>query len=323
MPDNFEIAVIRYLDKSMNDLEKASFSETIEKDLQKRKLFFQIKDVWDATDESSVPHVDYELSRLKKTIRKKKSKTIKYLTIVSRIAAIFIFGIIIGSLFDNFNNYQPEYNIVTVPAGSKSTIQLSDGTMVTLNSGSSIKYPLTFDRKFRKLSFSGEGYFIVAHNKNYPFIVSTDSYDIKVLGTEFNISAYSDFNDHTTSLIKGKIQIITPGKQETILEPGQKITYRKKENKFIVTNADIENDISWKDNIFSFKDEPFDVLIRRLEMHYDVDIIIKGNTIENATYTGKFRNHETIWQALDAIKTTSNIEYQRSGFREFTLTYNN
>jgi len=324
MQDNFEIRIVSFLDRTMTDEDKKSFEAELANDENKKKLFYEMKDIWDSSS-TCIPDTETELKefRIKHAIaggseipRERK----KYLYATLRIAAVLILGIIIGRVIIPVDK-EPVFNTVSVPRGSKSTITLSDGSRVILNSGSTFTYPSVFNNDAREVEIDGEGYFYVTHNPGRPFIVKTAIYDIKVLGTEFNVFAYNDFSNITTSLVNGSIEIVTLGNQATVLEPGQKITYLKNDDRYIVAKADISHDASWKDDVFSFVDEQINDFVKRLELWYDVEIDISPEANTDASFTGKFRNHETIYQALDAINATTGISYERIGFRHFRLSY--
>ena len=105
---------------------------------------------------------------------------------------------------------------VIVPAGQRAELLLADGTKVWLNSRSKLKFPDRFQKDARKVELDGEGYFEVTHQEEAPFTVHTSKYDVKVLGTEFNVKAYKDKEQFETSLLKGSVEVSNANKSQTI-----------------------------------------------------------------------------------------------------------
>jgi ferric-dicitrate binding protein FerR (iron transport regulator) len=106
------------------------------------------------------------------------------------------------------------------------------------------------------------------------------------------------------------------------IKPGEKFRLNRLKNSYNQDNADVESELAWKDGEFIFKNIPFPELVKRLERWYDVKLVWSGKNLESYAYTGRFKNQETIWQVLDALKLTSRINYQKITFREFKLIYN-
>ena len=136
-----------------------------------------------------------------------------------KIAAVFLIGILGTYLWVNKQEVKTKSNIVSVniPVGQRAEVLLADGTKVWLNSSSTLRYPEQFEKDTRNIELDGEGYFEVAHNPQIPFIVHTNKYNIKVLGTSFNAMAYDESNSFEVSLLKGKVQIENPLTSEQIL----------------------------------------------------------------------------------------------------------
>ncbi|MCK5538230.1 MAG: FecR domain-containing protein, partial [Bacteroidales bacterium] len=157
----------------------------------------------------------------------------------SRAAAIFILLVSLGFVFsqvlNNFKNISEEivWFETTAPRGEKSKINLPDGSVVWLNSETTIRYPHNFTADNRNVELKGEAYFEVEKYKEMPFTVKTKDYTINVLGTKFNVMAYSDFNRTETALIEGKVQIEKNGKIIDV-KPGEEITFEN--NQFTIRN---------------------------------------------------------------------------------------
>jgi transmembrane sensor len=232
---------------------------------------------------------------------------------------------------------QDDNSIISVSYGSKSKVVLPDGTKVSLNSGSTLKYPAKFSKISRNVYVEGEAYFDVTKDKKHPFYVKTRDITIKVLGTKFNVKAYTDENIIQTTLVSGCIEIFSNKKEMSAqnrivaLRPNQQVTFvtnsageinmvkeaEKQNLKPVLALKPIKLDkhidvtpvIAWKDNRLVFRDENFNVLARRLERWYNVEIEIKDDNLKTALFSGIFVN-ETVEQALNALKLATPFKYE-------------
>ncbi|WP_405291774.1 FecR family protein [Algibacter sp. Ld11] len=206
------------------------------------------------------------------------------------------------------------YNYLTIPRGGQYHIVLSDGTEVWLNSDSQIKYPVTFIKgETRQIELVyGEAYFDVTPstaNNGSKFKVRTESQEIEVLGTEFNISAYKDERAIYTTLIEGKVAVIN-GKANTILSPSQQSIIVKEKNGINVVKADVYSVTSWRKGVFSFDNMPLENIMKVLARWYDVDVVFANPNLMNEHFTGVLRKNQNIEDILNSIQTTNNIAYE-------------
>jgi len=177
-----------------------------------------------------------------------------------------------GSLTYEGANTNAVYNTLSTARGREFQLVLPDGSKVWLNAASSIRYPTSFNSsKERRVEVTGEVYFEIAKNENQPFIVSVNggASQIKVLGTSFNINAYTDEKIIRTTLTAGAV-VVSAGTQEVRLEPGQQA--RSIQQHIQVANADVAQVTAWKEGLFSFKDMPFDEVMRQLSRWYNIDV---------------------------------------------------
>lgn len=171
----------------------------------------------------------------------------------------------------------PLYNTMTTPRGGKYDLQLSDGTKVWLNSSSSISYPITFSGSDRKVSITGEAYFEVAKNKKMPFKINVNGQEeVQVLGTHFNIMAYSDEATVKTTLLEGSVKIIK-NKLTGMLKPGQQAQLSTDGKLSIINNADINAVMAWKNGQTLFVNEDIKTIMRRVSRWYDIDVEYQGD----------------------------------------------
>jgi len=188
-----------------------------------------------------------------------------------------------------------------VPAGQRARITLPDGSIAWLNAGSTLLYPSYFDKE-RKVELIGEGFFEVAKDMERPFIVSTGEVEVKALGTQFNVYNYPKANYLSATLTEGSILVYLNGKEKSgqILEPFQRLIL---ENGKFRLEKDIDMDeLLWKEGIYSFKKQRMSDIIAKLELYFDVEIIVNNPRILNYEYTGKFRQRDGVLEILRIIQ---------------------
>ncbi|MEN6456821.1 MAG: FecR domain-containing protein [Prolixibacteraceae bacterium] len=206
-----------------------------------------------------------------------------------------------------------------VPRGEKSQLLLPDGSKVWLNAESVLSYPGNFMENNRQVKLEGEAYFEVAKQEGSDFTVETRDYEVRVTGTRFNVMAYPDFHRTEAILIEGKIEI-RKGRQIIDVEPGQTLIF--KEDQFLLEKTDAVKAANWKDGIFDFDKITFEELVKRLERWYDVDMEIINPGLNKISYSGVFKNEETIDEVLTTLQVAIPFHYTRDGFRKFRIEIN-
>lgn len=197
---------------------------------------------------------------------------------------------------------------VYTPAGQRTEIHLPDGTHVWLNSCSRLTYSNKFIGKYRKVKLEGEAYFIVSKNKEKPFIVQTNKYNIKVLGTEFNVTAYPTDKEWKTSLLNGCVKITDrSGVEKMMLKPND-VAYLDgtKLRKTVVSD---DNEFMWRKGLLCFNDLSIHEMVHKLELYYDVKIRVHNSRMMDKYYTGKFRIGDGIEHLLNVLKLDNKFSY--------------
>ena len=198
-----------------------------------------------------------------------------------------------------------------VNSGVKGFVDLPDGSRVWLNSSSSLKCPQKFDSLERVVEIEGEGYFEVVPNKDWPMYVKTSKgYGVKVTGTSFNLSSYSNDNKLVVTLIAGSVSIVhEENKSEIKLKPDEQITIVEKELPKLTKKANVEYNTAWKKGYLLFDNTPMQEVIRKVERWYGVNVMVKDSSIMEYRFTANFRS-ESISQVLEILKLSSNIKYE-------------
>jgi transmembrane sensor len=198
------------------------------------------------------------------------------------------------------------FNTLTTPEGGEFKLALPDGTRVWLNAGSSITYPSAFTGKKRSVSITGEAYFEVAKDAKMPFYVKTGKQEIIVLGTHFNVKAYSDENDITTTLLEGSVKVnpvIAQGSETVkseVLKPGEQAVLKNSEIK--VNTVDTDQATAWKNGYFHFEETDITEVMRQLARWYNVEVLYEGK-IDKEKFFGKIKRTYSLNEVLSVLQT--------------------
>lgn len=212
------------------------------------------------------------------------------------------------------------YNVLTVPYGKRFKLILSDSTIVHLNAGSSLKYPIKFLKaQDRQVFLAGEGYFDVHKDKEHPFIVTSSNMDVRVLGTKFNVSAYPEDREINTVLVEGSVSVYDSGggydkKTAALLNPGYKAEWDKSQKKVVFEKVNTDNYTGWIDGKLILKQMSFRNILKKLERKYNVLIENSYTKLDNQTFTATF-DIETIQEALKSFTEETPFQYQINGNR--------
>ena len=204
-----------------------------------------------------------------------------------------------------------EYNVLEVPRGGEYTVTLSDGTVVYLNSGSELRYPVAFGAERRDVFLSGEGYFEVAKDAERPFFVNADKLKIRVYGTSFNVNTYNIANVETV-LVEGKIGIQGNNAEYTV-KPGQLALYNREEGTMEIRDVDVRPYVAWKEHEFMFDNESLEEIMNTLSLWYDVDVFFQTASLKQLHFTGHLGRYEEVSHILDAISGVTQVKFSVKG----------
>ncbi len=319
----FEILAERYFQGNLKDNEYKELVKLLNEKGNSQRLG-ELKKEWESNPIEGLQtkvnwkRLSYKINTGKQD-KEVKLKSLKKWLQVGSVAAILLLGVIVGSLieWEQFpgKSLEKQELVFETPRGDKSKIILPDGTEVWLNASSKLVYNPS-NRKERFVELEGEALFKVTSNKKIPFIVHTNECDVRVLGTTFNVMAYDDFGRKEITLLEGHVNIEGKNLNES-LKPGE--AFILKDNKYQIVEGNTTQASSWVENNFNFKKIPVSELVKRLENWYDVDIELVNNSVEDANFTGTFKNEETIWQVLDALKGYIELDYERVESRKIKV----
>nr|WP_281501010.1 FecR domain-containing protein [Cellulophaga sp. F20128] len=207
------------------------------------------------------------------------------------------------------------YQEVRAAYGTKTKFVLNDSTVVWLNSGSTLRFPISFEgMDERKVALEGEAYFEVTKNVNKPFIVDTKKLDVKVYGTSFNVNAYDDYNSLLVVLVEGKVSLLQDGndgqKEVMVLRPNDVVSYDV-DSEILRRSRDsrLEKYTAWKEGSILFYNDPIDAVIKRLEKWYNIEIQIEDAALKEYRFTATF-NNESLEQVLELLSLSSAMDYE-------------
>lgn len=201
-----------------------------------------------------------------------------------------------------------------VPNGQMKTILLSDGTEVTLNSGTLLSYPESFRGNSRNVYIVGEGTFKVAHDKKHPFIVSSQDFDVKVLGTVFNLSSYAEASSSSVVLVEGSVAI-RQGSQETLLAVNQKAEYSRDGGRLRISGVNVSDYLNWNKGGITLMQADISEIMRILENRYDTDVFCNLSPhYKDACITAKFDGAVPVEEFLGVLeKLIPGMRYKVEG----------
>ena len=351
---NIEQLTETFLTEGLSLCEQAELQEFLKVD-ENKVYFKKMYTIWYSAHHSSdKENVEQALRRvLLQLNRKQLRKQTKsgWFIPFGKMAAAVLISFTLGLVFYHivgqrtYNSATPatfqKMSKVTAPLGSRSQVELSDGTLVALNAGSSLRYPDSFGGKNREVWLEGEGYFKVVTNTAIPFVVQAKDVTIQAFGTEFNVKAYPEEKTVQTTLVNGQVSIrqtnTLADTKEIILKPRQTVTIHEPvetirpvkdviaqpatgrtpdrvaeemvmENTVLTDNINTEQYTSWKDARWVIESEPLEELTVKLQRRYDVQIIITDDALKQYPFNGILAD-ETMEQVLEIMKSIAPINY--------------
>lgn len=298
----------RYFQGELSQPERLALLKHVEADdaLKKQFVDFQnmhaLLNLSEHAEGSEEARYGYE-----RFIRQNRNR--KMFKLIRRVAgyAAAIAVLVISSCLVTANSLEADpmknrTNSLYAPAGQRARLTLQDGTAVWLNAQSTLTYPSCFDGKERRVVVEGEAFFEVAEDKERPFIVSTQGVELKVMGTKFNVFSYPGTDIVRTSLIEGKVKVYYADDESrgVILNPNEQVVSQRG----MMTVGAIEHAdyFLWKDGIYCFEKEKLSSIIKKLELYYDVKILLEESLNLEFEYTGKFRQRDGIDEILRIIQ---------------------
>lgn len=291
-----EEAVYRWLDTSAGN----------EKDLFSEREFFDAMILAGSAEEAKEKKGEEQ--------KLSGSRAYSFVREVLKVAAVVAITVACGLYFHLADKKEllSAMNTISVPVGQRVNLKLPDGTLVWLNASSEIVYPAVFSGGKREVQLNGEAYFEVTHNVENPFVVRTERCDIEVLGTKFNVDAYSGSNDFSTALMEGSVKVTgnDSSSRPVLLKPDQEV--RLKDGRLMVSSISDYDQFRWREGLVCFKDVAFNELMTRFEKCYGIQIIVENKHLEEYTCSGKFRISDGVDNALRILQRDARYTFERN-----------
>lgn len=304
----------RYSRNDYFELKRLILSEDFEIESLIQTHWYEFK----TEDNGATKDLSEVLTKLNQRIEEKSNGSFikKIFIAYSRIAAILVIPLFLALsfLYFEFDQYLFQKNVfvdIVSPAGSRTSLNLPDGSIVWLNGDSHIRYPAVFGKN-REVKIEGEAFFKVKSDKKHPFLVSAKDIVVKATGTQFNVMAYDDIPKVSVILKEGKITV--ENQQHTFkkeMTPGYELRYAKKPPSISYKEIDTENYSSWISGRLIFSYAPFSEVVERMGKWYGIDIEIVDKELLQLHFKATFVN-ENIEEALKLLQSTATFKYEFS-----------
>ena len=301
--------LIAYLKGEVSDEEAQQITEWIEAKIEHQRYYQQLCRLFE------VSYWIEDIPEQTEVAFPKKTKALPwkhYVISFMKVAAIFVLGFALHFFLNwqKTTHHELQHQI-HVPTGQHVEIMLADGSKVWLNSGSTLTFPSKFNGKKRMVELDGEGFFEVKSDKEHPFIVSTSKYQVKAVGTSFNIYDYQDSPQFEAALLNGKVEVTTNAKKSSvvILTPNQRAALCQGVLK--VKPIENANNYLWRKGILYFN-EPLLEVFDKLQEYYDIEFQIRNSSLTRKSpyCTGKFRAKDGLEHIIRVLKETNHFDYQ-------------
>ena len=301
--------LIAYFKGEVSDKEAQRITEWIEAKIEHQRYYQQLCRLFE------VSYWIEDIPEQTEVAFPKKTKALPwkhYVISFMKVAAIFVLGFALHFFLNwqKTTHHELQHQI-HVPTGQHVEIMLADGSKVWLNSGSTLTFPSKFNGKKRLVELDGEGFFEVKSDKEHPFIVSTSKYQVKAVGTSFNIYDYQDSPQFEAALLNGKVEVTTNAKKSSvvILTPNQRAALCQGVLK--VKPIENANNYLWRKGILYFN-EPLLEVFDKLQEYYDIEFQIRNSSLTRKSpyCTGKFRAKDGLEHIIRVLKETNHFDYQ-------------
>lgn len=301
--------LIAYFKGEVSDEEAQQITEWIEAKIEHQRYYQQLCRLFE------VSYWIEDIPEQTEVVFPKKTKALPwkhYVISFMKVAAIFVLGFALHFFLNwqKTTHHELQHQI-HVPTGQHVEMMLADGSKVWLNSGSTLTFPSKFNGKKRMVELDGEGFFEVKSDKEHPFIVSTSKYQVKAVGTSFNIYDYQDSPQFEAALLNGKVEVTTNAKKSSvvILTPNQRAALCQGVLK--VKPIENANNYLWRKGILYFN-EPLLEVFDKLQEYYDIEFQIRNSSLTRKSpyCTGKFRAKDGLEHIIRVLKETNHFDYQ-------------
>lgn len=201
------------------------------------------------------------------------------------------------------------FHTLEIPRGGEYLLTLSDGTMIYLNSESTLSFPVKFQGKERKVYLTGEAYFKVAKNTEHPFVVTAGELEVLVTGTTFGVRAYKDEKDIQTTLESGQVTVRVEGKSVKLV-PNKQVLFNKSTMGLEVRDVDVDLYLAWADGRLVYDNCPLEKILTDLGRWYNIDVFYSRDELRSYQFSLNMKKHEEFTQVLELIGKTGEVQFE-------------
>ena len=308
----------KVLMKDASAQEKKRIEEWLIEDVRNEELYNEIHDEEQLTAELEELDVYDAKSSWKILVQIIKNKRQRKILLRWKAVAILFILLSIGGVTANFLNFSddeviPQTYLTTIQTqrGESTTVILPDSSIVHLNSATSLTYSSNFFASNRTVDLDGEAYFEVTKSTSHPFEVSSESVKVKVYGTSFDVNTNSFNNTFDVVLEEGSVELLhnTGRFENVILEPGEKASFDEENNELRISKVRSYKYTAWKEGLLIFEDDPMNIVLKKLERWYDIDIEITDSNINEFVFNATIMD-ESIEDIFELIQFSCGIKYK-------------
>lgn len=305
----------KYFLGTLSDEEKVAFFDRIESDKDCKSEFIHMQHTVSVSQlynkKGDRQYATEMMKELNRRIQLKRRH--RMIWNIAKYAAVIALLVINGWLVRDkiiVSEEEDLYTTIEVPKGQRVSMTLPDGTEVWLSPRTVLQIPDKFNKKNRSVKLDGEGYFSVVKNEKIPFIVEAKQHQVKVLGTRFNLFAYSESSRFETDLLSGKIELaaMNSPKKSILLNAGERAILQ--DNHFVKMKSFFDNEEYLKNGIFSFRNKPFEEILEYMALWYDVKFEIKDSVKKELLISGKFRQGDEVKNIMKALRGVHKFNYK-------------
>ena len=312
--------LIKYAEGTATDAERKQVESWLEASPVNKETLEQYIQIWKHSGELEgldQLNIEADLAQVKARAGIAQKRTMVQPIRIWRMAAVILLLIGISVIWLYFNQTgNPDLLLAENPPGSQPLkIELSDGTIVSLNAASTLRYPVAFTTNSREVILNGEAFFDITTNPEQAFVIQTDQTEVKVLGTKFNLRAFSSESKNELTVVEGKVifaeknnvanQLILTANQQAIFEEANKQLTRKPD-----LNA---NAMSWHTGMLTFQNSHIQEVIKDLNRHFSVDIRLPAHMPSEGCFVNSQYENETLDSILEELGLILDMEYSKSG----------
>lgn len=307
--------IARSLSGEATPRETQQLKEWLESNEENLRYFNQLNTIWQAanppfnTNEIDTEEAYRNVAGKLKPAGRKPRKFIGWFSRVAAVLFIPLLAITTYQLLKPLPQADAVYQEIHAPYGTFAQAVLPDGSKVSINAGSTLKFPSEFTKAQRDVYLDGEGYFEVTASKTRPFRVHTQQFTVEATGTKFNVEDYSTDTVAAVTMIEGVVNANLPGREALPLKPGSRIVLAKTSSRLQQSETDPYKWYAWKDGRLIFRDDPLGYVFKRLNQTFNVNIVIKDSELAAQKYRATFTN-ESLEEIMRMLLISAPIRFE-------------